>query len=58
MIKKLWLWFIKHKIYFDLIGFVGLGVMGYGLYLFKPFIAYTVVGLGLLVLAVFGAKSK
>ena len=54
--KKFWQWFIKNKIYFDLIGLAGLSIMGYGLYLFKPFISYAVVGLILLILAILGAR--
>jgi len=56
--KKFYLWFIKHKIYFDLIGLVGLSIMGYGLYLFNPWLSYTVVGFGLLVLAILGARNS
>lgn len=56
--KKLWIWFIRHKIYFDIIGFVGLGVMGYGFYSVAPWLAFVVVGLFILVIAVAGARNS
>jgi len=56
-LSKIYRWFIDKKIYFDLIGLVGISIMGYGLYLYKPFMSYAIVGLILLVLAVLGARK-
>jgi len=56
-LSKIYKWFIDNKIYFDLIGLVGISILGYGLYLYKPFMSYAIVGLILLVLAVLGARK-
>ncbi len=56
-LSKVYKWFVDKKIYFDLIGLAGISILGYGLWLYEPFMSYAIVGLILLVLAVLGARK-
>jgi hypothetical protein len=42
----------------DCFVFGGLGVMGYGLYLFRPWVAFTVCGAILLAIGIFIGRGK
>lgn len=42
----------------DLIGVTGLGLIGYGLYQFLPWVAYTVVGALLIIFACLASRQK
>jgi len=44
IIKKMGKWFGKAFDLTDLIGFGGLGMVFYGLYQWRPFLAYVIVG--------------
>jgi len=44
MIKQIGKWFGKVFDFSDLIGFGGLGMVFYGLYQWRPFTAYIIVG--------------
>jgi len=44
IVKRIGKWFDKNFDFSDLIAFGGLGMVFYGLYQWKPFMAYVVVG--------------
>lgn len=49
---------LRAEIMIDLLLVIGLSLMGYGLWLFKPWVAFTVIGAVIILIAVVAALLK